>query len=664
MYISKLLCTGVLLMVLIHSVNYATTINVPGDYSTIQEALNNASSGDNVLVAAGTYTENIFWPNVNGVILEGTAKESTIINGSKNGTVIIIFPISANINNATIVRNLTITNGGNSDNGGGLMVVNSSPLIQNIIIDNNSALKGAGIYLKNSNSEIKSCSIKNNSTTSLNDYGEGGGVYINGGYPKLNSCTISDNNSRRGAGVYLIDGKTALDESTLIGNIATQNGGGIYTSGDSNCQISNSSINENRGPNLGGGLCNYGGTCIIENSILNNNFSYNGGGIYHSYSGYKTIVRNSYILNHSGAFIGAGILSDNEIEVENSVIAYNNANSSDGSEGGGILVKNNGKATIIGVSFIDNNATKAGGGLSISENTDLIVQDCTFYHNSSNDGDAIYVNGLSSHSINNNNFYENGVAFFNDDNTVYIDASNNYWGDNSGPLNTIQNVNGLGDATNTFVNVTPWLTQTAPPFPVDNVTVIDYGSGYVSLSWGISHVGKLGDDSSISVIAGYKIYYDTDNEDFPYRFSIDAGNVTTFTIDNITATANYYFAVVAYDSDGNESWFTKANESVYLATKASVGIPSKYYLSNFPNPFNPTTTIHYTLPEDSQVSIVIHDLLGKKVAQILSSTQPSGTHSIKWNGTDQQGNLVPAGIYFYQLQAGDFVQTKKMVLMK
>ncbi|NHZ86835.1 MAG: T9SS type A sorting domain-containing protein [Planctomycetia bacterium] len=85
---------------------------------------------------------------------------------------------------------------------------------------------------------------------------------------------------------------------------------------------------------------------------------------------------------------------------------------------------------------------------------------------------------------------------------------------------------------------------------------------------------------------------------------------------------------------------------------------------NFPNPFNPTTTIHYSLPEESAVTIIIYDLIGRKINELISLKQLSGAHSIQWNCTDQQGNLVPAGIYFYQLQAGDFIQTKKMVLLR
>ena len=85
---------------------------------------------------------------------------------------------------------------------------------------------------------------------------------------------------------------------------------------------------------------------------------------------------------------------------------------------------------------------------------------------------------------------------------------------------------------------------------------------------------------------------------------------------------------------------------------------------NYPNPFNPTTTIHYSLPEESHITITVFDMLGKKVNQVISSVQPAGSHSIQWNGTDHNGNPVSTGIYLYQIQTGDFIQTKKMVLMK
>ena len=104
---------------------------------------------------------------------------------------------------------------------------------------------------------------------------------------------------------------------------------------------------------------------------------------------------------------------------------------------------------------------------------------------------------------------------------------------------------------------------------------------------------------------------------------------------------------------------------INLDTKNELSVPNKYLLAqNYPNPFNPNTTIVYSLPNESAVTITIYDILGNEINQLISQKQPSGTHSIQWNGTDHDGSKVSAGIYFYQLQAGDLVQTKKMVLLK
>ncbi len=85
---------------------------------------------------------------------------------------------------------------------------------------------------------------------------------------------------------------------------------------------------------------------------------------------------------------------------------------------------------------------------------------------------------------------------------------------------------------------------------------------------------------------------------------------------------------------------------------------------NYPNPFNPNTKIYYSLPNEGYVSITIYDVLGKEINQLISQVKPQGSHSIEWNGTDNFRNPVSAGIYLYQMQTGDFIQTKKMVLMR
>ncbi|MFQ6032380.1 MAG: FlgD immunoglobulin-like domain containing protein, partial [Candidatus Zixiibacteriota bacterium] len=87
-------------------------------------------------------------------------------------------------------------------------------------------------------------------------------------------------------------------------------------------------------------------------------------------------------------------------------------------------------------------------------------------------------------------------------------------------------------------------------------------------------------------------------------------------------------------------------------------------MQNYPNPFNPETEISYTLPHDSHVKLVIYNVKGQKVKTLVEEYQAAGHKTVRWDGTDDNGNKLASGIYFYRLQAGDFVQSKKMVLMK
>ena len=97
---------------------------------------------------------------------------------------------------------------------------------------------------------------------------------------------------------------------------------------------------------------------------------------------------------------------------------------------------------------------------------------------------------------------------------------------------------------------------------------------------------------------------------------------------------------------------------------APVEIPEKFSLSgNYPNPFNPETTIKFGLPKESHVTIEIFNVLGQKVKQVMDSEKPAGYHQVRWNGTDQFGNKVGAGVYMCRMQAGDFIKTQKMMLL-
>ena len=94
-------------------------------------------------------------------------------------------------------------------------------------------------------------------------------------------------------------------------------------------------------------------------------------------------------------------------------------------------------------------------------------------------------------------------------------------------------------------------------------------------------------------------------------------------------------------------------------------IPMEFVLhQNYPNPFNPVTTLRYDLPENSLVNIIIYDMLGRQVKTLINQTQDAGYRSVIWNATNDYGKPVSAGIYLYQIQAGEYISTKKMVLLK
>ena len=84
----------------------------------------------------------------------------------------------------------------------------------------------------------------------------------------------------------------------------------------------------------------------------------------------------------------------------------------------------------------------------------------------------------------------------------------------------------------------------------------------------------------------------------------------------------------------------------------------------FPNPFNPTTTLRYDLPQSSHVVLTVYNVFGQRVTTLVNEAQSSGTKSVLWNGTDRRGNKVSSGLYIFRLQAGDFRQSRKMMLLK
>jgi hypothetical protein len=130
------------------------------------------------------------------------------------------------------------------------------------------------------------------------------------------------------------------------------------------------------------------------------------------------------------------------------------------------------------------------------------------------------------------------------------------------------------------------------------------------------------------------------------------GQWTVFTTDGIDTTMSNYVWNILIDASGVQSIHGDIIPEVYALHQ------------NYPNPFNPTTRLRYDLPKDTDVRITIYDIMGREIRALVNSQQNAGYKSIQWNATNSLGEPVSAGMYIYMIQAGEFRQAKKMVLLK
>jgi len=150
----------------------------------------------------------------------------------------------------------------------------------------------------------------------------------------------------------------------------------------------------------------------------------------------------------------------------------------------------------------------------------------------------------------------------------------------------------------------------------------------------------------------------------------DFGDGNTSTEQNpvhVYTAINTYTVTLTVKDNGNATAMTTQSVQItnLVGIASEIAIPEKYELSqNFPNPFNPMTTIRYALPEKSNVRLTIYNMLGKEVRTLVNGVEEAGYKSVIWDGLDQYGRSLSTGVYIYRIQAGDFTQTRKMVFMK
>jgi hypothetical protein len=195
-------------------------------------------------------------------------------------------------------------------------------------------------------------------------------------------------------------------------------------------------------------------------------------------------------------------------------------------------------------------------------------------------------------------------------------------------------------------------------------------------------------ETTIAAVTGFSLYpmetyvtltWDPAEEDGLQYYLLERSTDPEFTEENIVSNfvmtnayedddleydTQYFYRVSYYAGDWSELSEVLTVTLEWLDVDGDQ-LPKTYALhQNYPNPFNPVTNLSYDLPEDAMVNITIFDMMGKVVRTLVNGQQSAGYKTLQWSATNNGGHPISAGLYIYTIQAGQFSQTRKMILLK
>jgi hypothetical protein len=196
----------------------------------------------------------------------------------------------------------------------------------------------------------------------------------------------------------------------------------------------------------------------------------------------------------------------------------------------------------------------------------------------------------------------------------------------------------------------------APAAPVNLATEQSFEPEGLQLTWDPNIEGDL---------AGYNIYRGIGS-----GFPADAGSFIAFIADpeyfddEWMWESGWSYKVMAVDIHGNESPWALAGPGGVTGGDPILLPEATFLAQNYPNPFNPSTTIVFGLKTEGFVTLSIYDAAGRLIAELINESRPAGQYSAVWNGKVQNGSSAASGVYFYKLMIGEFLETRKMILLR
>ena len=532
------------------------------------------------------------------------------VSGQHGGGIFVNYA-SPTINNCRFENNQAAP-GLSTGYGGALCVMGGNPVITNCVFTGNKASNGGAVgVFGGAVAEFADCTFTGNTCSDSLQSFSGAGFFVEGAEVRLRDSDLLDNgSSAEGGGMHLVDAVAVLDRVEINGSRTRGHGAGISMQSSDLTMRHTSLLNNYSSGGLGGGIYSDGSSHLIQNCrLVGNSASMSGGGVFaNTFAGRleNCLVQGNAAANLGGLIVFAG---EAEASLRNNIVMEN--------VGGGIMA--------------------SGAGLSVTHN-DVWGNTGGDFQGMTADPSNLSLDPLFVDAAGG----DLGLAQY----SPCVDRGDED-ADCLDPDGSRADMGPLGGPGAVFV---------APPL-VTGATLTELGGGSWRLDW---------DASPAPDISHYVVFRDTTASFIPSPSKALATvnhPVTTF---QDSPSHPCYYLVVAVDSEGHSGGYSAkllTNDDISAAPEDDLP-RSLAFRGVVPNPFNPLTTISFDVPRTGNVQLAVFDIRGRLVQELVSGQIEAGRHSVQWDGKDQRGHGVAAGVYFARVDDGRTAQTTKMVLAK